>query len=381
MTFSHHNSPRTCHSSFRLRDTPLEKDVLLSSTGGCSSCWGPRSISQGLRERPAWWLFLFSSSSCPSYTLPRQLSAPSGSTPGAIPLINVGAGPMEAQFERLTFAQMILNDQNHAGEEERARRQNLVDSGTVSALDLAAPNKAIGEFNQATGMMRGQQSQEAIAHLEKAIAVYPKFVSAHNYLGLAYLDFDDTARARVEFETAANLDPKFASSYVNLGRLALSQKDYVAAEGYLAKAVALRPVDPSVLTVLAYAQHGHREYREAIETVNRVHAVEHPGLGNAHYVAAVAAIALNDFALAQSELCCFWRKTRPTRSQLRRARTSTLWLGIRPPSPPVILSRSMQPMPLNLMRTWPTRLNSKRKSPPLETKRPTIAVPSARVAA
>ena len=229
----------------------------------------------------------------------------SGSTPGAIPLINVGAGPMEAQFERLTFAQMILNDQNHAGEEERARRQNLVDSGTVSALDLAAPNKAIGEFNQATGMMRGQQSQEAIAHLEKAIAVYPKFVSAHNYLGLAYLDFDDTARARVEFETAANLDPKFASSYVNLGRLALSQKDYVAAEGYLAKAVALRPVDPSVLTVLAYAQHGHREYREAIETVNRVHAVEHPGLGNAHYVAAVAAIALNDFALAQSELSLF----------------------------------------------------------------------------
>ncbi|HYV74683.1 MAG TPA: tetratricopeptide repeat protein, partial [Candidatus Binatia bacterium] len=211
--------------------------------------------------RPFLAIVLFFLYLAPASSQRRPGNPISGSTPGAIPLINVGAGPMEAQFERLTVAQMILNEQNRASEKERARQQNLIDSGTVSALDLAAPNKAISEFNQATGMMRGQQSQEAIAHLEKAIAVYPKFVSAHNYLGLAYLDFDDTARARVEFETAANLDPKFAGSYVNLGRLALSQKDYVAAEGYLAKAVALRPADPNVLTVLAYAQHGHREYR------------------------------------------------------------------------------------------------------------------------
>lgn len=91
--------------------------------------------------------------------------------------------------------------------------------GAVSALDLAAPAKAISEFNRATGLLRGQHSEEAIAHLQKAIADYPKFISAHNYLGLAYLDADDVRRAQSEFEIAANLDDKFPGSFVNLGRL------------------------------------------------------------------------------------------------------------------------------------------------------------------
>jgi VWFA-related protein len=217
----------------------------------------------------------------------------------------MGADPFANQFGSMDFAQMALEKQSRVDAKERQRQQKLVDSGTVSALDLAAPAKAVDEFNRATAIMRGQQGQEAIAHLEKAVAEYPKFVSAHNYLGLAYLDYDDPARARNEFETAVSLDPKFAGSFVNLGRMALSQNDYIAAEGFLAQAIALRPTDPNILTVLAYAQHGNREYREAIQTVSRVHAVAHPGSGNAHYVAAVAAVALNDFTLAQSELSLF----------------------------------------------------------------------------
>ena len=217
----------------------------------------------------------------------------------------MGADPFANQFGSMDFAQMALEKQSRVDAKERQRQQKLVDSGTVSALDLAAPAKAVDEFNRATAIMRGQQGQEAIAHLEKAVAEYPKFVSAHNYLGLAYLDYDDPARARNEFETAVSLDPKFAGSFVNPGRMALSQNDYIAAEGFLAQAIALRPTDPNILTVLAYAQHGNREYREAIQTVSRVHAVAHPGSGNAHYVAAVAAVALNDFTLAQSELSLF----------------------------------------------------------------------------
>jgi Ca-activated chloride channel family protein len=56
---------------------------------------------------------------------------------------------------------------------------------------------------------------------------------------------------------------------------------------------------------LAYAQHGSHQYREAIETVARVHALQHPGMGNAHYVAAVAAVALNDFPVARHQLALF----------------------------------------------------------------------------
>ncbi len=213
---------------------------------------------------------------------------------------------MDAQFESMDFAQKILAQQNKKSDPKtQAREKELVDSGTVSELDLAAPARAVNEFNEASALLRGQHSQEAIGHLQKAISAYPKFVSAHNYLGMAYVDIDDPARAQAEFETAANLDAKFAASFLNLGRLALSQNNYALAGSQLQKAVAIRPADPAILTAFAYAQQGNHQYRDAIDTVGRVHALQHPGMGNAHYVAAVAAVALNDLPVAQSELTLF----------------------------------------------------------------------------
>jgi VWFA-related protein len=213
---------------------------------------------------------------------------------------------MDAQFESLDFAQKTLAQQNkNPSQEERERQQALVDSGALSALDLAAPPKAINEFNAAVALLRGARSQEAIAHLQKAIASYPKFVTAYNCLGLAYFDADDSAKAQSQFETAANLDQKFPGSFLNLGRLALSQNDFVAADTHLEKAASLRPSDPAILTALAYAQHGNHQYHEAIETVARVHQLKHPGMGNAHYVAAASAVALKDYGVAQSQFSLF----------------------------------------------------------------------------
>ena len=67
-------------------------------------------------------------------------------------------------------------------------------------------------------MLLKRESKQAIEHLQKAVAAYPKFVSAHNDLGLAYLDLNDADHAKQEFESAATLDQKFAQSFVNLGR-------------------------------------------------------------------------------------------------------------------------------------------------------------------
>jgi VWFA-related protein len=242
-----------------------------------------------------------------------------GTTPGAVPLINVGAGAMESQFETLQFAEMILHEQNQKNNKDQARRQALISSGTVSAFDLAAPAKAVNEFNKGAGLMSGQHSEEAIEHFQKAIEAYPKFVSAHNYLGLAYLDNDDPAQAVTEFKTATELDAKFASPFMNLGRLLLSQNDFVSANQYLEQASALRPKDATVLTILAYAQHGNHQYQDALDTVDKVHALQHPGMGNAHYVAAVAAVALNNLDRAQAELSLFLEED-PTNSLAPTAR-------------------------------------------------------------
>jgi len=207
-----------------------------------------------------------------------------------LPFINTGP---DSRFSQLDFAEMYLDQQNkHAKllEEERRKNSILVETGVVSALDLLAPNNAVQEFNRATTLLKAQDSKEASRYLQKAIHHYPKFVSAHNALGLAYLDQNDP-RAKSEFENAAQLDDKFPVSFLNLGLLALAEKDFVAAQSNLEIATRLNPRDAKGLSALAFAQNGNGDYAATIATAQRVHALEHRAIANVHYLAASAAVA------------------------------------------------------------------------------------------
>ncbi|MGA8622303.1 MAG: VWA domain-containing protein [Candidatus Sulfotelmatobacter sp.] len=222
-----------------------------------------------------------------------------------MPYFNAGPDSMSSQID---FWQMYLEQANKKAKDREKRQSEakaLIDSGHVSALDLVAPNNAMQEYNRGTSLLRAQNSKEAMRHLEKAIADYPKFVSAHIGLGLAYIDLDDLAHAQSEFETAAKLDEKYPASFLNLGRLALSHKDFETAQSNLEKAAALSPKDVNVLTSLAYAQNANHEYQRALETAQRVHGLDHKGLANVHYVAAAAAMGLNNFDAMERELTIF----------------------------------------------------------------------------
>ncbi len=221
---------------------------------------------------------------------------------GSIPFMNGGLGASQ-----IDFAQIYLDTANKEQEkyvEQREQRKRLVDTGVVSALDLNASDKALQEYNTAATLMKEQKAKEAIVHLQKAIAAYPKFVLAHNTLGLAYCDQQD-ARAKDEFETAAKLDDKFPGSFLNLGMLELQANDFAAATPYLEKAASLNAKDPKILVALAFAQNGNHQYEETLETVQRVHAIDHRGMANVHYIAASAAINLKNYDVAQQQLTTF----------------------------------------------------------------------------
>ena len=230
-----------------------------------------------------------------------------GGLPALAQIPAMNSGP-DSAFAQIDFAQMYLDQVNrHARErdQQRASDKNLVDSGVVSALDLEAPNSAVEQFNHAKSMMQRQHSEEAIKHLQKAIKIYPKFVSAHIGLGLAYIDQGDTSGARAEFETAEKLDEKFPTSFLNLGLLSLSLKDFTTAQSELQKAASIHPRDPKILSSLAYAQNGNHDFQQSIDTARLVHALDHKGMANVHYVAAASAMAINDVGIMQRELGFF----------------------------------------------------------------------------
>jgi Ca-activated chloride channel homolog len=223
---------------------------------------------------------------------------------GLLPFVN--AGP-DSAFSQIDFAQIYMDNTIREQKnkiEQKAARQHLVDIGAVSALDLDAPGKALDEYNRAATLMKEQNSKQAIIHLQKAIAAYPKFVLAHNTLGLAYLDQQD-GRAKSEFEIGTKLDDKFPGSFLNLGMLALSANDFAGADVNLEKAAALNPKDVKILSALAFAQNGNHQYTQALETVRQVHALDHRGMANVHYIAAAAAMALKDNETIERELTQF----------------------------------------------------------------------------
>ena len=122
---------------------------------------------------------------------------------------------------------------------------------------------------------------------------------------MAYNDTDDNANAKAQFEKAVSLDDKFARPIMNLGRLSIAQSDYETAEKYFQKAALLRPTDIDVLTALAYSQDSNHHFEEAIQTVERIHLRAHKGMGNAHYISASAALALNKPDIVERELTYF----------------------------------------------------------------------------
>jgi len=109
-----------------------------------------------------------------------------------LPYIN--AGP-DSGFAQIDFAQLYMdtgNKEQFENQEQVQQRKHMVEIGVISALDLDAPNKALEEYNRAARLMQEQKAQEAIIHLHKAIAAYPKFVLAYNALGLAYIELGDS---------------------------------------------------------------------------------------------------------------------------------------------------------------------------------------------
>lgn len=218
-----------------------------------------------------------------------------------------GQVSMQASYfsTRIDYATMDLDEQIHDAkkvEEQRRKNKELVDAGLISALDLRAPNHAIEEFNSGVASLKEQKSIDAIKHFQRAVGVYPKFVSAHVNLGLAYLDQNDSARAQDEFEAAVRLDDKFPRPLVQLSQMALSRKDFPGAESALEKAATLTTKDPKILSALAFAQNANHHYLQVLETAQEVHALQHKGQADVHYVAATAAQRLGDFETMEQQL-------------------------------------------------------------------------------
>jgi Ca-activated chloride channel homolog len=173
---------------------------------------------------------------------------------------------------------------------------------SISRLDLKAPGKARHEYEQGYRLLMRKDLADAIEHFNKAIAIYPKFVAAHNSLGTAYLESGRNQQAMDQFNQAIALDGHLPNSYLNLGCAELALGQNASAEDSFRKASSIAPLDLQLKLALAYGEFANHDYPAVIATAREVHQGKHEGVAVIHFFAAGALDAQGNLVEAQQQM-------------------------------------------------------------------------------
>lgn len=181
----------------------------------------------------------------------------------------------------------------------------VIPPDSVSKLDLMAPGKARSEYDKGFADLYRRNFSGAAAHFEKAVAIFPKYVSAHNALGTAYMNLGRNEKARTEFQTAVSLDDHLPFSSTNLALACIAVRDYPAAVQAIQRASTTSPLDMNLRMILAYVQLMNQDYPGVLSTAQLVHQQKHDQAAMVHYFAASAYQSQHDLDGMQSELQMF----------------------------------------------------------------------------
>lgn len=124
---------------------------------------------------------------------------------------------------------------------ELTKRTNSEAAISVSELGRDIPAKAKKEFERAGKASQLGLAEESVAHLRKAIEIYPSFVMARNDLGVQLLSQGNLEGAAQELQAAVNLDSHSFNPLLNLGIVFVQQHKFTEAETVLRKALSLEP--------------------------------------------------------------------------------------------------------------------------------------------
>jgi tetratricopeptide (TPR) repeat protein len=163
----------------------------------------------------------------------------------------------------------------------------------VSAAELNVPKNARKEFDKGNQLLQKNKAEEARAHFEKAVQIYPQYASAYNNLGVSWMHDHDTAKARDAFEHALAADPNHSNAAMNLARLLFPEHDWARLEGLLQTALVGTPQDAQALAMMTMTEFNLKKYAETVDYARRTHTLPHEKFPIVHFLAAGALLAQN----------------------------------------------------------------------------------------
>ena len=128
-------------------------------------------------------------------------------------------------------------------EDSLVAQEALQVRATVSARNLSIPDSARREYLEAQKKLSRRDVANAIAHLERAVAMAPEFSEAWNNLGTIAYQSHQYPSAEGHFRKALEQEPGSFEPLVNLGGVLLTEGKLQEALQYNLSAVRSRPRD------------------------------------------------------------------------------------------------------------------------------------------
>ena len=144
---------------------------------------------------------------------------------------------------------------------------------SVTELSASIPKAARKEFLLASNAARDHKTDEAIAHLRKAIAIYPAFVMARSDLGVQLLSQGKLDEAEEELVEAVKIDAAAFNPRLNLGIVLVEKHGFAQAVEQLSRAIALNPESAAAHLYGGLAYAGLAEYDEAEKHLKAAYAI------------------------------------------------------------------------------------------------------------
>ena len=177
--------------------------------------------------------------------------------------VEVGPGTADSKG-RVNFELKLARDRF---EMERAQAAGAV----VSAKTLEVPVKARREYEEAQHSLERREIDKAVAHLTRAVELFPRFTAAWNEQGTIAYQQGNYTHAEECFRKGLDADPDAFEPLVNLGGVLLNLNKSAEALEYNQRAVERRPNDALANSQLglSYFALGNLDSAEKYLTVAR----------------------------------------------------------------------------------------------------------------
>ncbi|HTS65782.1 MAG TPA: tetratricopeptide repeat protein [Candidatus Acidoferrales bacterium] len=163
------------------------------------------------------------------------------------------------------------------------RQTNRGGGSTISMalLQHKVPGKAQKELELAMRAKKKNDTGGAIDHLQKALALDPRYMQAHNNLGVCYIATGRAGLALGEFQKALEMDPADSGLQANVAAALLGLHQAADAERAARRSVELNGANPRAHYLLALAMLEQGRFTPEVEKHLRDAA---PDVPRAHFV-------------------------------------------------------------------------------------------------